>query len=209
MEQSDLVFQKLKAKEKERLAQNRKPTPLRAATPSSEGWGGHDVLAGGAKQTQPPSKRSEDGRYSYYSADVKPGSIAVGSTYGPVRDNETLFSIAMKEAGLPELPEDLTKGPNIFTLSYGDPVGVAKVLKECATDKAQKAFVLKGGMLGSTVLDLQQLHALADLPSKDVLIGQVVRTIAAPISGLVNVLSGTMRGLVTCLAQIRDKKEAA
>ena len=118
----------------------------------------------------------------------------------------TLFSIAMKEAGLPELPEDLTKGPNIFTLSYGDPVGVAKVLKECATDKAQKAFVLKGGMLGSTVLDLQQLHAL---PSKDVLIGQVVRTIAAPISGLVNVLSGTMRGLVTCLAQIRDKKEAA
>ena len=83
-----------KAKEKERLAQNRKPTPLRAASPSSEGWGGHDVLAGGSKQTPPPSKRSEDGRYSYYSADVKPGSIAVGSTYGPVRDNETLFSIA-------------------------------------------------------------------------------------------------------------------
>ena len=83
-----------KAKEKERLAQNRKPTPLRAASPNSEGWGGHDVLAGGPKQTPPPSKRSEDGRYSYYSADVKPGSIAVGSTYGPVRDNETLFSIA-------------------------------------------------------------------------------------------------------------------
>ena len=83
-----------KAKEKERLAQNRKPTPLRAASPNSEGWGGYDVLAGGAKQTPPPSKRSEDGRYSYYSADVKPGSIAVGSTYGPVRDNETLFSIA-------------------------------------------------------------------------------------------------------------------
>lgn len=121
----------------------------------------------------------------------------------------TLFSIAIKEAGLPELPEDLTKGPNIFTLSYGDPVSVAKVLKECATDKTQKAFVLKGGMLGSTVLDLQQLHALADLPSKDVLIGQVVRTIAAPISSLVNVLSGTVRGLVTCLAQIRDKKDAA
>ena len=83
-----------KAKEKERLTQNRKPTPLRAANPNSEGWGGYDVLAGGAKQTPPPSKRSEDGRYSYYSADVKPGSIAVGSTYGPVRDNETLFSIA-------------------------------------------------------------------------------------------------------------------
>ena len=83
-----------KAKEKERLAQSKKPTPLRAANPDSEGWGGHDVLAGGSKQAPPPSKRSEDGRYSYYSADVKPGSIAVGSSYGPVRDNETLFSIA-------------------------------------------------------------------------------------------------------------------
>ena len=84
-----------KAKEKERLAQSKKLPPLRAVSPNSEGWGGHDVLAGGApKQTPPPSKQSGDGRYTYYSADVKPGSIAVGSTYGPVRDNETLFSIA-------------------------------------------------------------------------------------------------------------------
>ena len=49
--------------------------------------------------------------------------------------------------------------------------------------------------------------ALADLPSKEVLRGQVVRTIAAPLSGLVNVLSGTIRNFVTCLDQIRAKKE--
>ncbi|MBR1671743.1 MAG: 50S ribosomal protein L10 [Fretibacterium sp.] len=121
----------------------------------------------------------------------------------------TLFAIAMKEAGLEALPESMTTGPNIYALCYDDPVAVAKVLKEYATDKTQKAFLLKGGLLDKTLLDLNQLYALADLPSKDVLRGQVVRTIAAPISGLVNVLSGTMRGLVTCLAQIRDKKEAA
>ena len=84
-----------------------------------------------------------------------------------------------------------------------------RFLERIALSQYRNNFILKGGMLGSTVLDLQQLHALADLPSKDVLIGQVVRTIAAPISGLVNVLSGTVRGLVTCLAQIRDKKDAA
>lgn len=85
----------------------RKKAPLpRPANPNSEGWGGHDTLAGGPpKQTQPPlyqrpPKRLElkncndDGRYSCYSPDVKPGSIAIGSTYGPVRGNETLFSIA-------------------------------------------------------------------------------------------------------------------
>lgn len=119
----------------------------------------------------------------------------------------TLFKIAMKEAGLAELAEELMKGPNIYALCYDDPVAVAKVLKEYTNDKSQKAFILKGGLLESQQLNLAQLMALADLPSKEVLRGQVVRTIAAPLSGLVNVLSGTMRNFVTCLAQIRDKKE--
>lgn len=119
----------------------------------------------------------------------------------------TLFAIAMSEAGKTPLPEELMKGPNIFALCYDDPVGVAKVLKEYANDKTQKAFLLKGGILDNQVLSLEQLLALADLPSKEVMRGMVVRTIAAPISGLVNVLSGTIRGLVTCLAQIRDKRE--
>ena len=119
----------------------------------------------------------------------------------------TLFKIAMKEAGLSELPEDLMKGPNIYALCYDDPVAVAKVLKEYANDKTQKAFILKGGLLETQQLNLAQVMALADLPSKEVLRGQVVRTIAAPFSGLVNVLSGTMRNFVTCLAQIRDKKQ--
>ncbi|MBQ9564299.1 MAG: 50S ribosomal protein L10 [Synergistaceae bacterium] len=121
----------------------------------------------------------------------------------------TLFAIAMKEAGLNALPEEMMAGPNIYALCYDDPVAVAKVLKEYATDKTQKAFLLKGGLLDGKELDLNQLYALADLPSKEMLRAQVVRTIAAPISGLVNVLSGTMRGFVTCLAQIRDKKEEA
>lgn len=121
----------------------------------------------------------------------------------------TLFAIAMKEAGLEPLPGSLSTGPNIYALCYGDPVGVAKVLKEYAADKTQKAFILKGGLLGKLALDQSQVYALADLPSRDALVGQVVRTIAAPLSGLVTVLSGTVRGLVTCLGQIRDKKEAA
>ena len=119
----------------------------------------------------------------------------------------TLLRIAMKEAGLAELPEEMTKGPNIYALCYDDPVAVAKVLKEYANDKTQKAFILKGGLLESQQLNLAQLMALAELPSKEVLRGQVVRTIAAPLSGLVNVLAGTMRNFVTCLAQIRDKKQ--
>ena len=121
----------------------------------------------------------------------------------------TIFSIAMKEAGMTALPDSLAVGPNIYALCYGDPVAVAKVLRDYAAEKNQKAFILKGGLLGTSVLNLSQLQALAELPPKDVLIGQVVRTIAAPLTGLVTVLSGTIRGLVTCLDQIKEQKEKA
>ena len=121
----------------------------------------------------------------------------------------TLFSIAMKEAGMTALPESMAVGPNIYALCYGDPVAVAKVLKDYAAEKSQKAFFLKGGLLGASLLNVSQIQALADLPSRDVLIGQVVRTIAAPLTGLVTVLSGPARSLVTCLNQIREQKEKA
>ena len=42
----------------------------------------------------------------------------------------TLFKIAMKEAGMTSLPEEAIVGPNIYTIAYGDPVAVAKVLKD-------------------------------------------------------------------------------
>jgi large subunit ribosomal protein L10 len=121
----------------------------------------------------------------------------------------TLFSIAMKEAGMTALPDSISTGPNVYALCYGDPVGVAKALKDYASEKNQKAFFLKGGLLGTSLLDASQIQALADLPPKDVLIGQVVRTIAAPLTGLVTVLSGTIRGLVTCLDRIKEQKEKA
>ena len=121
----------------------------------------------------------------------------------------TLFSIAMKEAGMTALPESMAVGPNVYALCYGDPVAVAKVLRDYAAEKNQKAFILKGGLLETSVLNVSQVQALADLPPKDVLIGQVVRTVAAPLTGLVTVLSGTMRGLVTCLDRIREQKEKA
>jgi len=47
------------------------------------------------------------------------------------------------------------------------------------------------------------------MPPKEIVIGQVVRTIAAPISGFLNVLNGPVRGLMNVLNAIKDKKEAA
>lgn len=121
----------------------------------------------------------------------------------------TLMRIAMNEEGMPALPDDISRGPNVFTLAYGDPVAVAKALRDFAKDRTNKFFSIKGGVLGDSVLSADQLGALADLPSREVLLGMVVSTIAAPISGLLTVLSGPARGLATCLDQIREKKEKA
>ncbi|MDI9369586.1 MAG: 50S ribosomal protein L10 [Synergistaceae bacterium] len=119
----------------------------------------------------------------------------------------TLVRIAMEEQELPAFPDDIAFGPNIFALSYGDPVPVAKALKDIARARENKFFKIKGGILDNSLLSVDQIMALADLPSRDVLLGQVVRTIAAPIAGLLTVLSGPARGLVTCLDQIKEQKE--
>jgi len=119
----------------------------------------------------------------------------------------TLMRIAMQEEGLPAFPDDIAYGPNAFAIAYDDPVSVAKAIRDLAKDRANKFFVIKGGVLGSTHLNDAQVQALADLPPREALVGQVVRTIAAPIAGLLTVLSGPARGLVTCLDQIREKKE--
>jgi large subunit ribosomal protein L10 len=117
----------------------------------------------------------------------------------------TLMRLALQEEGLP-VPEELTLGPNVYTLAYDDPVAVAKALQEFSKVKTNKAFQTKGGILGNSILNPDQVQALADLPSREQLMAQVVGTIAAPLRGLVTVLSGPQRGLVTCLSQLKDKK---
>ncbi|MGC9490668.1 MAG: 50S ribosomal protein L10 [Thermovirgaceae bacterium] len=118
----------------------------------------------------------------------------------------TLMSIAFKEEGLP-LPEEYMTGPNAFTVAYEDPVAVAKAVKDFSREKGNEALVIKGAILGEQVLGAEQVKALADLPSREELLTQVVGTMAGPIRGLVTVLSGPARGFVTCLSQIRDQKE--
>ena len=120
----------------------------------------------------------------------------------------TLMRIALSECGMIQAPE-LDFGPNGYVLSYGDVAAVAKAIRDFSKEKGNEALIVKGAILDGKLLTKDQVFALADLPSKEQLIAQVVGTIAAPLRGLVTVLSGPARGLVTCLGQIKDKKDAA
>lgn len=118
----------------------------------------------------------------------------------------TLMRIALKECDMP-LAEGMDTGPNGYVMSYGDSVSVAKAIRDFAKQKGNEALIIKGGILGGELLSKEQVMALASLPSREELIAQAVGSIASPLRGLVTVLSGTARGLVTCLSQIKEQKE--
>jgi large subunit ribosomal protein L10 len=77
-------------------------------------------------------------------------------------------------------------GPTSVAISYGDPVGLAKILSEFAED--HDVFDLKGGVVDGEALDAIQIAALAKLPSLDALRGMIVGLIQAPATKLVRLL---------------------
>lgn len=117
----------------------------------------------------------------------------------------TLTSLAAKESGL-ELDEFLT-GPTAMAISSTDAVAPAKVLSEFS--KKFEKLELKVGVVEGKVIDVDGITALAELPSREVLIAKVLGGFNAPISGFVNVLNGNMRGLVVALNAIAEQKANA
>ncbi len=87
-----------------------------------------------------------------------------------------------------------------------DEVAAAKIAGDFA--KKNDKLVFFGGLLEGALIDAKQAKALAALPSKQQLLGQLVGTLNAPVSGFVNVLAGNLRGLVTVLDAVKSQKTA-
>ncbi len=87
--------------------------------------------------------------------------------------------------------------------SYDDPVSAANSLYKFS--KLNEALKILGGFLGFDWQNKDRIVALAKLPSREVLLGQVARAVAAPLSGLVTALSGNMRNLVSLLNNLKLK----
>jgi len=103
------------------------------------------------------------------------------------------------------LIKDHFKGPSAVAISYDDPVAPAKVLTHFAKDNNK--LEIKVGVLNGKVLDLQAIKALATLPSKEVMLAQLLSTINAVPTSFVRVLAEVPRSLLNVLAAIKDQKE--
>lgn len=91
-----------------------------------------------------------------------------------------------------------------LAISQEDEVTPARILSKFAKDNEQIKIV--GGYLEGKWIDNNAVKALAGLPGKNELLGQLVRTIQAPLTGLAGVLAGNLRGLVNALNAVKDKK---
>lgn len=117
----------------------------------------------------------------------------------------TLMTRAFDELGITGF-EDYLTGPNAIALGFGDPVIPAKIMSDFA--KNHDKLEIKVGMIENKVLSLEDVKALADLPSKEVLVAQVLGGLNAPITGFVNVLQANIRNLVYALDAIKEKQSA-
>lgn len=117
---------------------------------------------------------------------------------------KTLIDIAVKNAGIAEVDIKKMVGQVAVIMGYSDEVAPAKTIYEF--DKKGERMKILGGILERNFIDAQSVLSLAKLPSKQELLAKAVGSIAAPLTGLVNVLQGNIRGLVQVLSQIDAKR---
>ena len=120
----------------------------------------------------------------------------------------TMTRIAAQEAGLEGLDVYL-EGPTAMAISATDPVAPAKIIIDFVKEHKLQALEVKAGLVEGNVIDEKGVKALASLPSREVLIAKMLGSMQSPITGLVNVLQGSIRNLVYALDAVRQQKESA
>ncbi len=118
----------------------------------------------------------------------------------------TLVRLAVRDLGLTEL-EELLVGPTAIAFVSGDAVMVAKSLREFS--RGNPNLVVKGGVLGKTLLTSEGAGALADVPPREVLLGQLAGAFAAPLRQMASLLQALPRNLAYGLAALVEQKGGA
>lgn len=116
---------------------------------------------------------------------------------------KTLVDLALKQAGFQDIKVRDLSGQLSVTLGYEDEVSPARILYNFS--RSNKKLRMLAGLAAGDYLDSEAVMKLALLPSKIELLGKVVGGIAAPMSGMLNVLQGNMRKLVYILSNIKSK----
>lgn len=133
-------------------------------------------------------------------------SLGGGVNYAVVKN--TLATLAAKKVGFDFLEEDLN-GPTAIAFVSGEPVEAAKALRDFS--KANPALVIKSGVMDGQALSAEGVTKLADLESREVLLGKAAGALKAKISQAAyafNALPTKVAQLSNALAEKLEKEAA-
>ena len=94
---------------------------------------------------------------------------------------------ALQELNIPGL-ENLLEGPNAFVFGSKDVTNAPKVINSFIEKNKLTALEIKGGLMGTEVLDVAGVKNLAAMPSREELLATLVGCLVSPVSALVSVL---------------------
>ena len=113
-----------------------------------------------------------------------------------------MTKIAADQSGEERLAA-LLQGPTALTFVRGDTAQAAKAIT--TFNKEHEVLTFKGGFMDTTTLDEEAFKAIARLPNREVLNGQLAGVVASPLTGLVRGLGSMIQGLALQLGQIAEK----
>jgi large subunit ribosomal protein L10 len=131
-------------------------------------------------------------------------SISADATFAVVKN--TLTKIAANNAGISSFDDELV-GPSAIAFVHGDPVAVAKGLRDFA--KANPLLVVKGGYFDGNALTAAEVGKLADLESRDVLLAKLAGAFKASLFGAAYLFNAPLSKAVRTVDALREKQESA
>ena len=134
-------------------------------------------------------------------SDLRRKCRAAGVEYHVIKN--TLAKRAVQRVGLEEI-ETLLAGPNAWAVHKSDQVAAAKVLADFG--KTHPNLKIRGGIVDGKLVSIQEVQALAKLPSRDVLLSQVLSVMQSPMTGFAGVLASMLRGFANAVDALAKKR---
>ncbi len=119
----------------------------------------------------------------------------------------TLMEKASEELNVEDLTKDLI-GCTAMAFCSDDGIAPARFLKEYFK-KNKIDLKIKSGLIDGRVFSPERIMEIASLPSKDVLVAQMINGVKSPLYSLVFILQGPLRGLIYTLEAVKKEKEKA
>ena len=118
---------------------------------------------------------------------------------------KTLFDRAIANQGIDYKTKEL-EGEVGVAFCYGEETAPAKILVKFRRE--HESFKILGAIFGRRILNDKDVLALSKLPSREVLLSQLIGVLQSPIRGLATVLQANIRGLATVLQKISEQRQA-